>query len=155
MAIEIFCFSLPSDIFSITLYRVSFINQKMKTFYLLTVLALSICFGSTNGYAQNGHNQTPAPIIITTNDPLGQTPRNPEIVPISGFVSQNSINLFFSIDLGSVSVTIEELSEGLLLSTVVNTSEGYAAIPFSGEPGSYRLFFYLSDGTEYIGSFCI
>lgn len=75
--------------------------------------------------------------------------------PITAFVYNNTIYLTFSENLGCITINLEELSEGVLLTTVIDSSDGYAAIPFCGEPGSYRIIFYLSDGTEYIGSFCI
>lgn len=46
----------------------------MKPLLFSFVLALSICFGGTIGYAQENGNQTPTTIVITTNDPFSGAP---------------------------------------------------------------------------------
>ena len=127
-------------------------NTMKKIVYLLAII-LGMNAAATP--VASGQSQNPIHVIISQQGHSGGTPRMPGSYPITAFVYDDTIYLSFSENVGIITVDLEELSEGLLLSTVVDTSEGYAAIPFSGEPGSYRLFFYLSDGTEYIGSFCI
>ena len=127
----------------------------MKLIFYLLLLTFAICLGSTNGYAQNGGNPNPSSIIITITDPFGQIPRTPTNIPIVGYVLNNTINLFFNDDLGQVLIVLEEAIDGVLLSTAVDTSEGFVCIPFSGAPGSYTLTFTLEDGTSYIGRFDI
>ena len=113
----------------------------MKHIFYLLLLTFAICLGSTNGYAQNGGNPN--------------IPRTPTNIPIVGYVLNNTINLFFNDDLGQVLIVLEEAIDGVLLSTAVDTSEGFVCIPFSGAPGSYTLTFTLEDGTSYIGRFDI
>lgn len=125
----------------------------MKPLLFSFVLALSICFGGTIAYAQENGNQTPTTIVITTNDPFGQGPRTPVIIPISGYVYDNVINLFFSNVLGEISIRLEDSMGQTLLSTSVDTYDGSESLPFSGEPGSYTIYFILEDNTSYIGRF--
>lgn len=125
----------------------------MKPLLFSFVLALSICFGGTIGYAQENGNQTPTTIVITTNDPFGQGPRTPVIIPISGYVYDNVINLFFSNDLGDVSIRLEDSLGCTILSTTVDSSDGSESIPFSGAPDTYTIYFTLEDNTSYIGRF--
>ena len=125
----------------------------MKPLLFSFVLALSICFGGTIGYAQENGNQTPTTIVITTNDPFGQGPRTPVIIPISGYVYDNVINLFFSNDLGEINIRLEDSLGCTILSTTVDSSDGSESIPFSGAPGIYTIYFTLEDNTSYIGRF--
>lgn len=125
----------------------------MKHIFYLLLLTFAICLGSTNGYAQNGGNPNPSSIIITITDPFGQIPRTPTNIPIVGYVLNNTINLFFSGDLGQLLIVLEEAFDGVLLSANVDTAEGYVCIPFSGPSGSYTITFNLENGTSYIGRF--
>lgn len=125
----------------------------MKPLLFSFVLALSICFGGTIGYAQENGNQTPTTIVITTNDPFGQGPRTPVIIPISGYVYDNVINLFFSNDLGEINIRLEDSLGCTILSTTVDSSDGSESIPFSGAPDTYTIYFTLEDNTSYIGRF--
>lgn len=125
----------------------------MKPLIFSFVLALSICFGGTIGYAQENGNQTPTTIVITTNDPFGQGPRTPVIIPISGYVYDNVINLFFSNDLGEINIRLEDSLGCTILSTTVDSSDGSESIPFSGAPDTYTIYFTLEDNTSYIGRF--
>ena len=125
----------------------------MKPLLFSFVLALSICFGGTIGYAQENGNQTPTTIVITTNDPFGQGPRTPVIIPISGCVYDNVINLFFSNDLGEINIRLEDSLGCTILSTTVDSSDGSESIPFSGAPDTYTIYFTLEDNTSYIGRF--
>ncbi|MCR5325151.1 MAG: hypothetical protein K6E37_00185 [Bacteroidales bacterium] len=75
--------------------------------------------------------------------------------PIIGIVNGDVILLAFRTDIGDISIRLEEESEGLLLSTVVDSSEGDAEIPFSGGAGNYTITFNLSDGTQLRGTFVI
>ena len=125
----------------------------MKQFLFIFVLALAICFGGTNGYAQENGGQTPVTVIIINTDSISQPPRTPILVPISGYVLDNAINLFFSSDLGEVSIRLEDSMGQTLLSTSVDTYDGSESLPFNGEPGSYTIYFILEDNTSYIGRF--
>lgn len=77
----------------------------------------------------------------------------PGAFPISGFVINDTIYIQFSENLGDVTVSLSEATTGQLLSTVIDSSDGYAVIPFSGDPGCYSLTFNLENGASYIGRF--
>lgn len=100
-----------------------------------------------------GQDQTPIQIIVSQQEHGGQVPRMPEQYPISGFVISDTICLLFSDNLGDVSVSLSEANEGQLLSTIVDSSEGFAFIPFDGSAGLYTLTFSLNSGVTYIGRF--
>lgn len=125
----------------------------MKPLLFIFVLTLQLCFGATISHAQDNGNQIPEVIIITTNDPIGQGPRTPNIVPISGYVYEDTIFLFFSNDLGDVSIRLEDSFGCSVLSTTVDSSNGSESLPFSGLPDSYTIYFTLEDNTSYIGRF--
>jgi hypothetical protein len=123
----------------------------MKPLFSFLVLTLQICFLSFNSFGQEIVD--PTPTIIVISDPIGQGPRTPNIVPISGYVYENTIYLFFSNDLGDVNVRIEDSFGCTILSTTVDSSDGSESIPFSGAPGIYTIYFTLEDNTSYIGRF--
>lgn len=125
----------------------------MKHIFYLLSLALTICLGSAKGYAQNSGTQTNTPIVVSPGISHGQIPRTPTNIPIVGYVLNNTINLFFNDDLGQVLIVLEEAIDGVILSTAVDTSEGFVCIPFSGPSGSYTITFNLENGTSYIGRF--
>lgn len=125
----------------------------MKPLFFSFVLALSICFGSTIGHAQENGNQVPVAIIVTTNGQPGQVPRSPAFVPISGYYYDDAIYLFFSNNLGDVSIRIEDALGCTIISTSVDSSDGSESLHFSGTPGSYTIYFILEDNTSYIGRF--
>lgn len=124
-----------------------------KLFFCLFVIAF--CLGSVNAGAQNNNGQTPVEIVVTISGPYGNGPRVPAVIPISGIATNDTIYLFFSTDLGSVDLLVEELSAGMILHTVVNGSYPMAMIPYDGEPGSYTITFTLANGSELTGSFVI
>lgn len=125
----------------------------MKTIFFFLVFSMLICFGGTIGYAQENGNQTPVVIVVSDDESLGQPPRAPLPIPISGYVYENEIYLFFSNDLGDVSIRIEDSLGCTVLSTSVDSSDGSESLPFSGYPDSYTIFFSLGDNTSYIGRF--
>lgn len=125
----------------------------MKQFLFIFMLALAICLGSTIVYAQDNGSQTPVTIIVDTNNPYGQGPRTPSLVPISGYVLDNAIILFFSSDLGEISIRIEDSFGCTILSTSIDSSDGSESLPFNGVPDTYTIYFTLQDNTSYIGRF--
>lgn len=126
-------------------------KQSLK--FILVLFAIFIGIIKTNtSFAQE--------LIVIINDPpLGENeggiPRQPSIVPISGFVEDGVIHLNFSCDLGNVSVVIEHSVFGIILQTVVDGSDPEAIIPFLEYPGDYTIYFTTSDGNSYIGRFSI
>ena len=97
----------------------------------------------------------PIIIVIGGGSVNGDGPRGPVEVPIQGVVFGGSIVLSFSSNLGQVEVSVSEAAEGLIMSTVVDSSTLSAILPFSGDPGEYSITFSLSTGDEYDGSFVI
>lgn len=112
-----------------------------------------ICFGGNIGYAQGNGNQTPIVIVVSDDGSLGQPPRTSLSIPISGFVYNTEICLFFSNNLGEISIRLEDSSGCTVLLTTVDSSNGSESLPFSGLPDSYIIYFTLEDNTNYIGRF--
>lgn len=99
--------------------------------------------------------QTVIGIEIVHDGNGGNVPRIPVVLPVAGIVNGDVIYLSFTNDVGDVSIRLEEEIGGLLLTTVVDSSEGDVEIPFSGAPGSYSITFNLTDGTQLVGTFII
>ena len=127
--------------------------MKQLLFYLL--LAITIVTGSLSNVTAKPSEQSSVSIIIRGGSEIGDGLRSPAPVPISGTVTGNTILIVFSRNIGSVDTSLEELTEGHLLDTVLDSSEAFCFIPFSGAEGSYTLTFTLEDGTSYTGRFDI
>ena len=121
---------------------------------LLTIAVILSMIGS-NLSAGSIADRIPIYIVITQQEGGNEVPRTPVCLPVVGVVYEDSIILSFTNDVGDVSVCLEEEIGGLLLSTVVDSSDGDVEIPFSGAPGSYSITFNLSDGTKLLGTFII
>ncbi len=126
--------------------------MKKSLKFILVLFTIFIGINKTNTvFAQD-------PIIINpgiSDDNNGGIPRQPSIVPISGFVEEGVIYLNFSSNLGNVSVVVEHSDFGIILQTVVDGSDPEAIIPFMEYPGDYIIYFTTSDGNTYIGRFSI
>lgn len=123
------------------------------------LLAIAIAIGASSVCCAAGIDVAQIPIDIDIvhdgGGGGGNGPRTPFVSPIIGIVNGDVILLAFRTDVGDVSISLEEEAEGLLLSTVVDSSEGDAEIPFSGVAGNYTITFNLSDGTQLRGVFVI
>ena len=124
----------------------------MKKVLLALSLLLSSAMFST--FAQTSDDD-PIVIIIKTGEIIGDGPRSLGNVPIQGVVSGGVIYLVFAGDYGDIEVSVEELTTGPILHTVVDSSALYAVIPFTTDFGNYYISFTLSSGQEYIGEFSI
>lgn len=122
---------------------------------VLALLVLSAVAVVTTIQPSLGESQTPVRIIITEGGSQGDGPRSPENVPILGGVIGNSIYLSFLTSLGDIEIRLEEEEEGLILNTVIDSSDGGEVILFSGASGIYTISFTLECGTVYIGRFVI
>ena len=121
---------------------------------MFTSLFLSLLlYASSPTFSHAQHHQTPT--IIEIKDGLGNGPRSSASIPIRGMLLGGTIYLSFSSNLGEVEVSVSEAAEGLIMSTVVDSSTLSAILPFSGSPGEYSITFSLSSGDEYDGSFVI
>ena len=123
-----------------------------KVLFLIVLLVAS--FGTAAASQLYGGDPTDI-IIVKGGGTIGDGPRGPVEVPIQGVVFGGSIFLSFSSNLGQVEVSVSEAAEGLIMSTVVDSSTLSAILPFSGGPGEYSITFSLPSGNEYDGSFVI
>lgn len=124
----------------------------MKRFLSIITVFSAICWGNSRANDLNV-KQTPVAIVISTDNPVGEVPRT--TIPISGYVYGDTIFLMFSNNLGAVDISLYDSSEGLVLSTVIDSSDGGAEIPFSGASGYYTITFSLLDGTIFHGYFSL
>ncbi len=95
-------------------------------------------------------------IIIEENVSMeGPMFRDPTVIPISAvfYTTPSVIEVQFLMDLGYVSVEIENLTTSGYTQTVVNSAAGLAIFPISGNPGLWTITFSLSNGTVYYGEF--
>ena len=131
----------------------------MKTniqFLLIAILSLGL-FAMTSApccYADGEDD----PLTIFVGEPgVGDTPiiRSPALIPISAYYysSLSTILVNCSIDLGSMTVEIENVTTGIISQTSIDATQGVHPIAISGDAGIYEITFTLSDGHEYIGSF--
>lgn len=113
---------------------------------LITLIAAFFCFAFV-AFAQDYtdvtlHEQIPNGSII---------PRSQNAIPIACCVISNTIFVSFSEDIGEVEVTLEEVSNGIIFQTFVDSSDHSAILPFSGASGEYTITFSLSSGVVYCG----
>ena len=95
-------------------------------------------------------------IIVNPNDSISEVlHRDPTLAPVLCTLTEASLNVTFFLDQGFISVEIENQTTGEYTQTLVNTADGSAIFPFSGNPGFWTIIFSLSDGTVYYGEFSI
>ena len=63
--------------------------------------------------------------------------------------------LQFLTDVGTVDVTIQEESEGIVYEESVNSGSGVSILDFSGIPGNYTITFSLQSGQYFFGEFSL
>lgn len=99
----------------------------------------------------------PIEIIITPGANTGNGPRSTSIIPIQATIYNGYIWLEFNDDLGCIDVIVEESSAGIVLHSVINSSDySSAIIPFNNEEqGYYSITFTLQSGPAYYGHFII
>lgn len=81
-------------------------------------------------------------------------PRSPALIPVSSsFDAQNgNLNFLFLFPMGDVTITLTEVSAGVVSTDDYSTSTCFVSIPVPG-PGTYGISVLLESGTEYIGQF--
>ena len=103
--------------------------------------------------------QEERPIIVRGGTPTpGERPGpRSTVVPITCILEDETFNLFvtFTENLGTVSITEENLSTGMTTSVNVDSSEGGAIIPVFGDPGYYEITFVTESGSIYTGDFIL
>ena len=120
------------------------------------ILALSLLLSvATIPTFSQPHSDDPVVIIVKTGENNGDGPRSLGIAPIQGVVSGGVIYLGFAGDFGEVEVSVDELINGPILNTMVDSSDLFAIIPFTTNPGDYHITFTLSSGQEYVGEFSV
>lgn len=131
----------------------------MKTnirFLLIAILSLGL-FAMTSAPCCYADGEDDPLTIFVWEPSLGNTPivRSPALIPISAcyYSSLSSILVNCSIDLGSMTVEIENITTGSLSRTTIDATQGVHAFAISGDAGIYEIKFTLTGGHEYIGSF--
>lgn len=83
--------------------------------------------------------------------------RDPTVIPISAafYTTPSVIEVQFLMDLGYVSVEIENQTTSEYTQTVVNSAAGLAIFPISGNSGLWTITFSLSNGMVYYGEFTL
>ena len=96
-------------------------------------------------------------IIVTDTESESEViHRDPSQIPIACFLEEDLYLLVnYSIDLGSVSIEIENLTTGEYSQTQVNALAGPMVFPISGTAGHWTITFTLSSGVVYYGEFTI
>ena len=92
-------------------------------------------------------------IIIKDANDQGEGPRQTTQIPITAYYAGDTVYVTFLEDLGVVDITIVEVSNGVILQTAVDSSTLSAILPLSISTGEFYIYFTLSTGVNYIGSF--
>ena len=125
----------------------------MKQILFSLLLTVTIVTGSFPSLMAKPSEQNSISIIIQSGNEIGDGLRSPMLIPLSGSVIGNTILIVFNQNVGIVNTSLDECIEGRLLDTVLDSSDVFCFIPFSGAEGSYTLTFTLEDGTVYTGRF--
>lgn len=134
--------------------RNSWIQRVMKKIIivLVSVLLLSPSFSLVRANCNN-----PVEVIILDGGSGEGTPghRSPGFVPIMAtyYPSLSGIQLNFSLDLGAVTVVVENLTSGSISQTLIYAAQGTQFLPVSSISGSYGIAFILPDGHIYLGTY--
>lgn len=129
----------------------------MKTYYpriFAVLIALTLCFCM---YAKTD-DEDGEPIPLEYNEPGEDGKpiiRGPLMLPVSAFyIEENAcVGVSFISDLGSVTISLTNLTTMINANTIVNSSCGYCYIPITGGPGFYCIEFLTEDGARYYGYF--
>ena len=131
----------------------------MKTniqFLLIAFLSLGL-FAMTSAPCCRADGDDDPVIIFVGESGIGDTPiiRSPALIPISAcyYSSLSTILVSCSVDLGLMTVEIENVTTGTHSQTLIDATQGVHAFAISGDAGIYEITFMLSGGHEYIGSF--
>ncbi len=92
-------------------------------------------------------------VTMNNSGPNNSGNRLPVVVPVRViyYSQSNLIEVLFSINLGDVTVEIENTDTAEYRSYLVDSSLGGDSFIISGDPGHYTITFTLANGTEYIG----
>lgn len=125
--------------------------MKKGVIMLLGALFVQLVFSP---FAQGGEDVNI--IIANTQEAIEEVVhRAPASAPIVCTLEEGYLDVTFLINIGFVSVEIENLTTGEYTQTVVNSATGSAIFPISGNAGSWTITFTLSDGTVCFGEFTL
>lgn len=99
--------------------------------------------------------QEPTEIPLRPGQDNGNIPRSDAQECVHCYFISNSIALYFLSDLGNVDVTINEATNGIVFSDIVNSGNGVAILDFSGSSGQYTITISISTGLFYYGEFVL
>ena len=126
---------------------------------VLVFILSVICFANTFTRAETGtFVQGPSiPIIVVNPTPDNPNPKSPGISDIYCSYSEQTTCLYFtfSVNLGNLTITVVNTSTSETVSTIVDSSLGYEALPISGDSGYYVINIVSSGGNNYYGSFTL
>ena len=132
----------------------------MKTILVHSLLILLLLLASPHhSFAQTLPPDEGEDIeVIVNNTTYENGPgRSSELVPLSAiyYSSVSCILVDFLSNIGSVTISLSNLSTGDSYNTVVDSTHGAVIIPFSNCPGIWRIGFQPETGTVYEGYFTI
>lgn len=123
---------------------------------ILSTIVAAFCF-VTLSFGQTGSDQ-PVDFQIVAQDDIS-TPiyRTPTVIPVYGYfvASEYCLNLFFSQDLGTVDIHIENISTGERYSDSVSTDNGVQLIPIGSNSGFYVITISISGVPQYYAELVI
>ena len=119
-------------------------------------IALILGFSLNSLSAPVADNVILIPISSGDDGSTGQ-PKSPTIAPIYCTYSESCEILEFTFlsYLGNLTITVVNTTSSELVSTVVDSSIGYEALPISGDSGYYIISIVSSGGNNYYGSFTL
>ena len=105
---------------------------------ILTTL-LMVCCIAASSMDQNGSSQYVDFQIVAQGQVDTPIYRTPAIIPVQGYYSSsiNTLYLFFTYDLGIITVSIEDTSTGDFISESMSTNNGMQSITTNLQAGHY------------------
>lgn len=128
--------------------------MKTSKFLLIAMALFAVqLFFSPNSFAQVIDEGEEIDVTMNNSGPNNSGNRLPVVVPVRViyYSQSNLIEVLFSINLGDVTVEIENTDTAEYRSYLVDSSLGGDSFIISGDPGHYTITFTLANGTEYIG----
>lgn len=129
-------------------------NKHLK--HILVAIALTIGYSFYSLAAPVADDTILIPINSGDDVSTGQ-PKSPTIAPIYCTYSESGEILEFTFlsNLGNLTITVVNTTTSETVSTIVDSSLGYEALPISGDSGYYVISIVSSGGNNYYGSFTL
>lgn len=123
---------------------------------ILLTIVTAFCF-VTLSFGQNGSDQAVDFQIVAQDDISTPIYRTPAVIPVCGYyvASVCCLNLFFSQDIGTVDVHIENISTGEHYSDSASTDNGVQLIPIGSNSGFYVITISISGVPQYYAELVI